>query len=76
MVPSSQVASNNGHGWLDNAMGRLKQEPVVCVRVQREMILQKPITLRGAAADGSDTGADAGAEEAAAANAEDDGSKG
>lgn len=47
----ARVAANNGHGWLDNAMQRLTEEPVVCVRVEREMTLQKPLSMRGFASE-------------------------
>lgn len=42
----SQVAAAQGHGWLRDAMQRLKEEPVVCVRIEREMTLQKAITSK------------------------------
>ncbi|KAL1508192.1 hypothetical protein AB1Y20_004312 [Prymnesium parvum] len=47
----AQVAANNGHGWLDKAMQRLKEEAVVCVRVECEMTLQSPLTMKSAPQD-------------------------
>ena len=43
LSPAS-VAAREGHGWLESALTDLQQQPVVCVRVQREMTLQRPLS--------------------------------
>ena len=51
------VAARDGHPWLQEALGKLEREPVVCVRVRREATMRK--VLDGSVDAGSG-GADVG----------------
>ena len=42
MAPAA-IAARDGHPWLQSSLERLASERVVCVRVTRDMTVQRPL---------------------------------